>query len=125
MPIYEYICSQCENEFELRLSFNANCTPVCPNCYSEAKQLISGFACKTGSNLQASEKPFGKTGWGQKAKAARTSTKTDTKQLARKTNRGTAGKKKNGEKTRKNGIKIPMPIRASNSWLLITDLARS
>jgi putative FmdB family regulatory protein len=95
MPIYEYICSQCKNEFELRLSFNANCTPVCPKCYSEAKRLISGFACKTGSNLQASEKPLGKTAWEQqKAKAVGIRTKTENNQLAQKTYKITSRKKK-------------------------------
>ncbi len=59
MPIYEYFCPNCKNEFELRLSFSeADCTPLCPKCYSEAQRLISSFACKTGGNIQASEKPF-------------------------------------------------------------------
>ena len=58
MPIYEYICPQCKSEFELRLSINANCTPVCPKCYSAAERLTSSFACKTGGNIQAAEKPF-------------------------------------------------------------------
>jgi putative FmdB family regulatory protein len=58
MPLYEYICPQCKSEFELRLSIDANCTPVCPKCYSEAQRLISSFACKTGGNIQAAEKPF-------------------------------------------------------------------
>jgi putative FmdB family regulatory protein len=81
MPIYEYFCPQCKNEFELRLSFNANCTPLCPKCYSEAKLLISSFACKTGSNLQAPEEPFVKTAWDdQKPKAASISTQTKTQQ---------------------------------------------
>lgn len=63
MPIYEFICPQCKHEFELRLSFDAKNAPVCPKCNSEAKRLISSFGCKTGSNLQASGKPFGKTAW--------------------------------------------------------------
>ena len=58
MPIYEYICPQCKSEFELRLSINANCTPVCPKCYSALERLVSSFACKTGGNIQAAEKPF-------------------------------------------------------------------
>ena len=58
MPIYEYICPQCKSEFELRLSINANCTPVCAKCYSAAERLTSSFACKTGGNIQAAERPF-------------------------------------------------------------------
>ena len=59
MPIYEYFCPQCKNVFDLRLSFNdINCTAVCPKCYSSVERLISSFACKTGGNIQAAEKPF-------------------------------------------------------------------
>jgi len=61
MPIYEYICRKCKTEFELRLSFSeANSTALCSKCYSEAEKLISGFACKTGSTIQTSPKPFRK-----------------------------------------------------------------
>lgn len=59
MPIYEYFCPKCNEIFELRLSFNdASCTPICPKCVSSAERLISSFACKTGGNIQAAEKPF-------------------------------------------------------------------
>jgi putative FmdB family regulatory protein len=59
MPIYEYFCPHCNNVIELRLSFNdTNCTTLCPKCYSSVDRLISSFACKTGGNTQAAEKPF-------------------------------------------------------------------
>ena len=62
MPIYEFICNKCNTEFELRLSYSqANSTPLCPKCYSDAQRLTSSFACKTGGNLQAAEKPFRKS----------------------------------------------------------------
>jgi putative FmdB family regulatory protein len=59
MPIYEYLCPKCRMEFEIRRSFSEADKPaVCPKCNSEAQKLISGFACKTGSYIQASPKPF-------------------------------------------------------------------
>ena len=61
MPIYEYACPQCKHEFELRLSFSeSDSTALCPKCYSISRRLTSGFACKTGGNIQAAEKPFRK-----------------------------------------------------------------
>jgi len=59
MPIYEYICPRCNKVIELRLSFyDTTCTTLCPTCYSSVERLISSFACKTGGNIQATEKPF-------------------------------------------------------------------
>jgi putative FmdB family regulatory protein len=64
MPIYEFLCPQCKREFEVKQAFSeTNSTTLCPKCYSEAQRLVSSFACKTGGNLQAAEKPFGKTVW--------------------------------------------------------------
>ena len=61
MPIYEFYCPQCKNEFELRFSFvQTDSTTLCPKCHSPAQRLISSFACKTGGNVQAAEKPFRK-----------------------------------------------------------------
>ena len=61
MPVYEYLCPQCKNVFELRLSFvQFNSSALCSNCNSIAERLISTFACKTGGNIQAPEKAFRK-----------------------------------------------------------------
>jgi putative FmdB family regulatory protein len=61
MPLYEYICPRCKTEFDLRLSFSETSrTATCPKCSSKAQRLISSFACKTGGNIQAAEKPFRK-----------------------------------------------------------------
>lgn len=69
MPIYEYFCPHCKAEFELRRSFSqADATALCPDCRSEAQKLMSSFACKTGGNIQAAEKPFRKE-MPEKAKA--------------------------------------------------------
>jgi putative FmdB family regulatory protein len=44
MPIYEYRCRQCANEFELLILKNSP-TPACTACQSEdIEQLLSGFA---------------------------------------------------------------------------------
>jgi putative FmdB family regulatory protein len=44
MPIYEYHCRQCANEFEL-LVLKGSPAPACPSCQSEdLEQLLSGFA---------------------------------------------------------------------------------
>ena len=44
MPIYEYHCRKCANEFEL-LVLKGSPVPACPTCQSEdIEQLISGFA---------------------------------------------------------------------------------
>ena len=59
MPIYEYLCPNCNLEFELtRLFSEDKKTAICPKCKSEGQKLISGFACKTGGSIQASPKPF-------------------------------------------------------------------
>jgi putative FmdB family regulatory protein len=61
MPIYEYFCAQCKTEFELRLSFKESDSQArCPKCKSKSQRLTSSFACKTGGNIQAAEKPFRK-----------------------------------------------------------------
>jgi putative FmdB family regulatory protein len=44
MPIYEYQCRQCANEFEL-LVLKGSPVPACPACQSQdIEQLLSGFA---------------------------------------------------------------------------------
>ena len=59
MPIYEYRCTKCGTEFELMRPFSeADKAALCLKCGSEAQKLVSGFACKTGSYMQAAPKPF-------------------------------------------------------------------
>lgn len=44
MPIYEYQCRRCANEFELLVLRNSP-PPACPACQSQdLEQLLSGFA---------------------------------------------------------------------------------
>lgn len=43
MPIYEYACQRCGNEFEALV--RQSTSPACPNCHStELEKLLSVFA---------------------------------------------------------------------------------
>ena len=37
MPIYEYICDTCHNDFEIRRSFSDEGVPPCPSCNGTGK----------------------------------------------------------------------------------------
>jgi putative FmdB family regulatory protein len=53
MPIYDYRCRQCANEFEL-LVLPASPFPACPSCESrDIEQLLSGFAVSSEGTRQA------------------------------------------------------------------------
>lgn len=59
MPIYEYLCTRCTLEFELRRSFGEADKPAtCPKCNAKAQKLVSGFASKTGGSIQPLGKPY-------------------------------------------------------------------
>jgi putative FmdB family regulatory protein len=54
MPIYEYRCIRCANEFEL-LVLRTSPVPACPSCDSQnVEQLLSGFAVNSEGTRQAS-----------------------------------------------------------------------
>jgi len=63
MPIYEYICSKCNNRFSLLQSlYPAENNTECPKCLSkEVKKAVSSFSCSsgTGSSSSASAPGFG------------------------------------------------------------------
>lgn len=47
MPIYEYVCCECGNEFE-ELVFSQEETPVCPKCASDrVEKLMSACSART------------------------------------------------------------------------------
>jgi putative FmdB family regulatory protein len=53
MPIYEYRCSRCANDFEL-LVLRTSPAPACPSCGSpDIEQLLSGFAVSSEGTRQA------------------------------------------------------------------------
>jgi len=44
MPIYEYLCSNCNCKFELRRSFSqSDEAATCPSCNASARKLLSRF----------------------------------------------------------------------------------
>jgi putative FmdB family regulatory protein len=57
MPIYEYLCDQCETRFE-RIVINKQAETACPKCSSKkVKVQLSVFATPHGSLNGASAKP--------------------------------------------------------------------
>ena len=60
MPLYEYLCRGCGNEFEL-LVRAADSAPTCPSCSaSDLERLLSGFAVSSAgirdANVRAAKK---------------------------------------------------------------------
>jgi putative FmdB family regulatory protein len=54
MPIYEYKCSACGNEFEALVLPQSKGKPECPSCHSQdLEQLLSGFAVNSEERSQA------------------------------------------------------------------------
>lgn len=50
MPLYEYQCTACDQQFELRQKFSDEPAKECPTCGGPVQKLISqtGFALKGG-----------------------------------------------------------------------------
>jgi putative FmdB family regulatory protein len=60
MPIYEYACHKCGNEFEMLV--RSSTVPDCPSCHStELKKKLSVFATAA-STSQAAPLPMGPCG---------------------------------------------------------------
>jgi putative FmdB family regulatory protein len=46
MPIYEYVCPECDSKFELlRPLSQADEEASCPSCHKPARRKLSTFAC--------------------------------------------------------------------------------
>ena len=57
MPIYEFVCSGCEREFE-KLVMGASARVVCPHCGSgEVERRLSVFGVKSGGKFTPSAAP--------------------------------------------------------------------
>ena len=59
MPIYEYLCPNCNCRFELRRPFSeADKAANCPTCNKTAKKLLSTFsACSSSGDGETSSIP--------------------------------------------------------------------
>jgi putative FmdB family regulatory protein len=64
MPIYEYQCASCGNEFEV-LVRNSSSAPACPACKgSELRKKLSAFAAITGAPSAGADLPAACQGCG-------------------------------------------------------------
>jgi len=46
MPIYEYVCTDCESKFELLRPFSkADEVAECPHCKHDSERVLSSFCC--------------------------------------------------------------------------------
>jgi putative FmdB family regulatory protein len=46
MPIYEYVCAECDNKFEQLRPLSQSDKPAeCPRCHKPARRKMSTFAC--------------------------------------------------------------------------------
>jgi len=62
LPIYEYVCTKCENKFELLRSLSrAGEGAPCPGCNSLACRVLSTFAAFSKGSGESSE-PVGGAG---------------------------------------------------------------
>ena len=60
MALYEYRCDSCGHEFELSRPMSQAAEPAqCPQCGSQARKLVSGFASTAGYGVKGTAKaPF-------------------------------------------------------------------
>ena len=57
MPIFEYVCNACRNQFEFLKLPAATTVPICPACQSpDLERLLSGFALSTSDITKARAK---------------------------------------------------------------------
>lgn len=66
MPVYEYVCQDCDDEFEKRVSFSeADHSQECPSCgSSKSKKKLSLFASNFAGNSSSVGSSSGSCGSG-------------------------------------------------------------
>jgi putative FmdB family regulatory protein len=61
MPLFEFACKECDNEFEALV--RGSDTPECPSCHSkELQRRLSVFAAHTNAGGSVSDAPVGACG---------------------------------------------------------------
>ncbi|MBC7349514.1 MAG: zinc ribbon domain-containing protein [Candidatus Aminicenantes bacterium] len=51
MPIYEYLCMNCQKRFEVLVNLNNQAKVICPDCQSDrVKRLVSAFGIGGGGS---------------------------------------------------------------------------
>ncbi len=56
MPLFEYICTDCQNRFEALVMGSKK--PECPSCHSKKlEQQLSVFAARSGASREAMSRP--------------------------------------------------------------------
>ena len=96
MPIYEYRCEKCENQFEMLQKITAEPLKECPECGGPVNKLVSStsFILKGGgwyaTDYGKNRKPEGKKPEGVKksaAKSDKSDSKAESKTTAEKTSK--------------------------------------
>lgn len=75
MPVYQYACNDCENEFEKRQGFNDDPIDICPSCEGSVRRVISpvGIIFK-GTGFYINDSKKSKNGSNGQTKSTVTST---------------------------------------------------
>jgi putative FmdB family regulatory protein len=56
MPIYEYVCKNCKNKFELMRSFSRSKESAdCPRCQKQAERILSACYSKSADSSGATQ----------------------------------------------------------------------
>lgn len=63
MPIYEYLCPECGNKFELMRPISKSSEPAdCPKCKHKAERTVSKFVSRNGGADAMSSSDGGSSG---------------------------------------------------------------
>jgi len=85
MPIYQYYCSKCEKEFELkRLMADIDKPAPCPKCKTKGTRLVTAFSSMVGLHLKTPSKTMLRKPAGKPKKAVKAQKKTTPKKSGKK-----------------------------------------